>query len=150
MVELEDLVARRDYKIKPLLKKHCVCGSTLNLLQTSRAIKQICNDTWCRKTYEIKRRCTYCEAEYGYENLECVICDKEIEKLTDAEVSVDKNYKLIRRSKRKVKEGKLTQKECDDIIKQAEKEIVICGEKARKIREERQIEPSSETQTPKR
>ena len=36
------------------------------------------------------------------------------------------------------------------IIKQAEKEIEICGEKARKIREERQIEPSSETQTPKR
>ena len=82
--------------------------------------------------------------------MECIICDREIEKLTNAEVSVDKNYKLIRRSKRKVKEGKLTQKECDDIIKQAEKEIEICGEKARKIREERQIEPSSETQTPKR
>ena len=82
--------------------------------------------------------------------MECTVCDIEIEKLTDAEVSVDKNYKLIRRSKRKVKEGKLTQKECDDIIKQAEKEIEVCEEKAQKIREERQIEPSSETQTPKR
>ena len=35
-------------------------------------------------------------------------------------------------------------------IKQAEKEIEVCEEKAQKIREERQIEPSSETQTPKR
>ena len=82
--------------------------------------------------------------------MECIVCDIEIEKLTDAEVSVDKNYKLIRRSKRKVKEGKLTQKECEDIIKQAEKEIEVCEEKAQKIREERQIEQSSETQTPKR
>ena len=82
--------------------------------------------------------------------MDCTVCDIEITKLTDAEVSIDKNYKLMRRSKRKVKEGKLTQKECDDIIKQAEKEIEICEEKAQKIREERQIEPSSGIQTPKR
>ena len=150
MVELEDLVARRDYKIKPLLRSRCTCGSTLGLLQSQSTIKQICNNNWCRKVYDIKRRCTYCEAPYEYEDLECTVCDIEIEKLTDAEVSVDKNYKLIRRSKRKVKEGKLTQKECEDIIKQAEKEIEVCEEKAQKIREERQIEQSSEIQTPKR
>ena len=150
MVELEDLVARRDYKLKPLLKEHCVCGSTLNLYQTSSTIKQICNDTWCRKVYNINRRCTFCKSVFGYDDLDCTVCDVEIEKLTDAEVSVDNNQKLIRRSKRKVKEGKLTKVICDGIIKQAEKEIEICGEKARKIREERQIEQSSETQTPKR
>ena len=83
----------------------------------------MCKDNFCRKIYLIKRRCTYCGATYEYDDMECTVCDVEIEKLTDAEVSVDKNYKLIRRSKRKVKEGKLTQKECEDIIKQAEKEI---------------------------
>ena len=150
MAELEDLVVRRDYKIKPLLRDRCTCGSTLGLLQAEATIKQMCKDNYCRKIYPIKRRCTYCWATYEYDDMECTVCDVEIEKLTDAEVSVDKNYKLIRRSKRKVKEGKLTQKECEDTVKQAEKEIKICGEKAQKIREERQIEPSSETQTPKR
>ena len=77
------------------------------------------------------------------------MCDVELTKLTEAEVSVEDNQKLIRRSKRKLKDGKITQKECDDIIKNAEVEIEVCGEKARKIREERQTEQSSETQTPK-
>ena len=150
MVELEDLVIRRDYKLKPLLRDGCTCGNPLGLIQTQGTLKLICRDNYCRKIYLIKRRCTYCGATYEYDDMECTVCDIEIEKLTDAEVSVDKNYKLIRRSKRKVKEGKLTQKECEDIIKQAEKEIEVCEEKAQKIREERQIEPSSETQTPKR
>jgi hypothetical protein len=149
VAELEDLVTRRDYKIKPLLRDNCTCGRTLGLLQSEATIKQMCKDNYCRKIYLIKRKCTFCGAIYEYDDMECTVCDVEIEKLTDAEVSVDKNYKLIRRSKRKVKEGKLTQNECEDIIKQAEKEIVVCGEKAQKIREERQIEPSSETQTPK-
>ena len=150
MAELEDLVTRRDYKIKPVLRYRCTCGSILGLLQSEATIKQMCKDNFCRKIYLIKRKCTFCGAVYEYDDMECTVCDVEIEKLTDAEVSVENNYKLMRRSKRKVKEGKLTQKECDDIVKQAEKEIKICGEKAQKIREERQIEPSSETQTPKR
>ena len=150
MAELEDLVVRRDYKIKPLVRDRCSCGSTLGLLQSQATIKQMCKDNYCRKIYPIKRRCTFCGSPYEYDDLDCIICDVEIEKLTDAEVSLEKNQKLIRRSKRKVKEGKLTQKECDDIIKQAEKEIKICEEKVQKIREERQIEPSSEIQTPKR
>ena len=150
MAELEDLVARRDYKLRPLLKAECVCGSSLGLLQTQGTLKLMCRSNFCRKIYPIKRRCTFCGSPYEYDDLDCIICDVEIEKLTDAEVSLEKNQKLIRRSKRKVKEGKLTQKECDDIIKQAEKEIEVCEKKAQKIREERQIEPSSETQTPKR
>ena len=150
MVELEDLVIRRDYKLKPLLRDNCICGSILGLLQSEATIKQMCKVNFCRKIYLIKRKCTFCGAIYKYDDMDCIVCDIEIIKLTDAEVSVDKNYKLMRRSKRKVKEGKLTQKECDDIIKQAEKEIKICEEKVQKIREERQIEPSSEIQTPKR
>ena len=63
----------------------------------------------------------------------------ELTKLTDAEVTVEDNQKLIRRSKRKFKESKLTKLECDDIIKKAEDQIVICEERAREIREKRQI-----------
>ena len=147
MVELEDLVARHDYRLKPLLTKKCTCGSSLGLLRDKGTIMNICNS--CRKTYPINRECSYCHTVYEYDDLECKICDVELTKLTEAEVSVEDNQKLIRRSKRKLKDGKITQKECDDIIKNAEVEIEVCGEKAQKIREERQIEPSSETQTPK-
>ena len=147
MVELEDLVARHDYRLIPLLFKKCVCGSTLSLLRDKGTIMSICNS--CRKTYPINRECNYCHTIYEYDNLECKICDVELTKLTEAEVSVEDNQKLIRRSKRKLKDGKITQKECNDIIKNAEVEIEVCGEKARKIREERQTEQSSETQTPK-
>ena len=78
------------------------------------------------------------------------MCDVELTKLTEAEISVEDNQKLIRRSKRKLKDGKITKEDYNDIFKKAEAEIIVCGEKAQKIREERQIEPSSETQTPKR
>ena len=148
MVELEDLVARHDYRLKPLLTKKCVCGRrNLNLLRAQGTIMSICDS--CRKTYPINRECSYCHTVYEYDDLECKICDVELTKLTEAEVSVEDNQKLIRRSKRKLKDDKITQKECDDIIKNAEVEIEVCGEKARKIREERQTEQSSETQTPK-
>ena len=148
MVELEDLVARHDYRLKPLLTKKCTCGRMgLNLLRAQGTIMSICDS--CRKTYPINRECSYCHTVYEYDDLECKICDVELTKLTEAEVSVEDNQKLIRRSKRKLKDNKITQKECDDIIKNAEVEIEVCGEKARKIREERQTEQSSETQTPK-
>ena len=147
MVELEDLVARHDYRLKPLLTKKCTCGSSLGLLRDKGTIMSICNS--CRKTYPINRECSYCHTVYEYDDLECKICDVELTKLTEAEVSVEDNQKLIRRSKRKLKDGKITKKEYDDIIKNAEVEIEVCGEKARKIREERQTEQSSETQTPK-
>ena len=140
MVELEDLVARRDYALKPLLRKTCKCGSTLNLLQSQSTIKQMCKDNYCRKIYPINRKCTFCDTVYDYEEVECKVCDKELTKLTDAEVTLEDNQKLIRRSKRKVKEGKITQKECDDIIKKANIEDEVCEEKAREIREKRQID----------
>jgi len=38
VAELEDLVVRRDYKIKPLLRDRCTCGSTLGLLQSEATI----------------------------------------------------------------------------------------------------------------
>jgi hypothetical protein len=145
VVELEDLVARHDYRLIPLLLKKCVCGGRLGLLRDKGTIMSICNS--CRKTYSINRKCNYCHTIYEYDDLECKICDVELTKLTEAEVSVENNQKLIRRSKRKLKDGKITKKECDDIIKNAEVEIEVCGEKARKIREERQTEQSSETQT---
>ena len=147
MVELEDLVARHDYRLKPLLTKKCTCGSSLGLLRDKGTIMSICNS--CRKTYPINRECSYCHTVYEYDDLECKICDVELTKLTEAEVSVEDNQKLIRRSKRKLKDGKITKKEYDDIIKNAEVEIEVCGEKAIKIRGERQTEQSSETQTPK-
>ena len=148
MVELEDLVARHDYRLKPLLTKKCVCGRrNLNLLRAQGTIMSICDS--CRKTYPINRECSYCHTVYEYDDLECKICDVELTKLTEAEVSVEDNQKLIRRSKRKLRDDKITQKKCDDIIKNAEVEIEVCAEKARKIREERQTEQSSETQTPK-
>jgi len=147
VVELEDLVARHDYRLKPLLTKKCTCGSSLGLLRDKGTIMSICNS--CRKTYPINRECSYCHLVYEYDDLECKVCDVELTKLTEAEVSVEDNQKLIRRSKRKLKDGKITQNECNDIIKNAEVEIEVCGEKARKIREERQTEQSSETQTPK-
>ena len=140
MVELEDLVARRDYMLKPLLRKTCKCGSTLNLLQTQSTVKQMCNDSYCRKIYPIMRKCTFCDTVYDYEEVECKVCDMELTKLTNAEVTLEDNQKLIRRSKRKVKEGKITQKECDDIIKKANIEDEVCEERAREIREKRQID----------
>ena len=85
MVELEDLVARRDYVLKPLLRKTCECGSTLNLLQTQSTVKQMCNDSYCRKIYPIMRKCTFCDTVYDYEEVECKVCDMELTKLTNAE-----------------------------------------------------------------
>ena len=82
--------------------------------------------------------------------MECKVCDVELTKLTEAEVSVEDNQKLVRRSKRKLKDGKITKKEYSDIFKKAEAEIIVCGEKARKIRERRQIERYLETRTQKR
>ena len=140
MVELEDLVARRDYALKPLLRKTCICCRTLNLLQSQSTIKQMSSDSYCRKIYPINRKCTFCDTVYDYEEVECKVCDKELTKLTDAEVTLEDNQKLIRRSKRKVKEGKITQKECDDIIKKANIEDEVCEERAREIREKRQID----------
>ena len=139
MVELEDLVARRDYALKPLLRKTCNCGRTLGLLQSQSTIKLMCNDRYCGKIYPITRKCTYCHTIYDYDEVECKVCDIELTKLTDAVVTVEDNQKLIRRSKRKFKESKLTKLECDDIIKKAEDQIVICEERAREIREKRQI-----------
>jgi len=139
VVELEDLVARRDYALKPLIRKTCKCGRTLNLLQSQSTIKLICNDSYCRKIYPIMRKCTYCHTLYDYDEVECKVCDIELTKLTDAEVTVEDNQKLIRRSKRKFKESKLTKQECNDIIKKAEVQMVICVERAREIREKRQI-----------
>ena len=140
MVELEDLVTRRDYVLKPLLRKTCKCGSVLGLLQSQSTIKQMCKDNYCRKIYPINRKCTFCDTVYDYDEMECKVCDVELTKLTDAEVTLEDNQKLIRRSKRKVKEGKITQKECDDIIKKANIEDEVCEEKAREIREKRQID----------
>mgnify|MGYP001158066683 CR=1 FL=1 len=139
MVELEDLVARRDYALKPQLKTNCKCGSVLGLLQSQSTIKQMCKDNYCRKIYPINRKCTFCDTVYDYDEMECKVCDVELTKLTDAEVTLEDNQKLIRRSKRKVKEGKITQKECDDIIKKANIEDEVCEERAREIREKRQI-----------
>jgi len=138
VVELEDLVARRDYALKPLLKKKCICGDSLGLLQSQSTIKQMCNDSYCRKIYPIMRKCTYCHTIYPYDEVECKVCDIELTKLTDAEVTLEDNQKLIRRSRRKVKEGKIAQKECDDIIKKAEVQDKICEERVREIREKRQ------------
>jgi len=100
----------------------------------------MCSDSYCRKIYPINRKCTFCDTVYDYEEVECKVCDKELTKLTDAEVTLEDNQKLIRRSKRKVKEGKITQKECDDIIKKANIEDEVCEERAREIREKRQID----------
>ena len=140
MVELEDLVTRRDYVLKPLLRKTCKCGSVLGLLQSQSTIKQMCKDNYCRKIYPINRKCTFCDTVYDYDEMECKVCDVELTKLTNAEVTLEDNQKLIRRSKRKVKEGKITQKECDDIIKKAYIEDEVCEEKAREIREKRQLD----------
>jgi len=149
VVELEDLVARHDYRLKPLLTKKCVCGRrNLNLLRDKGTIMSICDS--CRKTYPINRECSYCHTIYEYDDLECKVCDVELTKLTEAEISVEDNQKLVRRSKRKLKDGKITKKEYSDIFKKAEGEIIVCGEKARKIRERRQIERYLETRTQKR
>jgi uncharacterized Zn ribbon protein len=149
VVELEDLVARHDYRLKPLLTKKCTCGRrNLNLLRDKGTIMSICDS--CRKTYPINRECSYCHTIYEYDDLECKVCDVELTKLTEAEISVEDNQKLVRRSKRKLKDGKITKKEYNDIFKKAEDEIIVCGEKARKIRERRQIERYLETRTQKR
>ena len=101
MVELEDLVARHDYRLKPLLTKKCVCGRrNLNLLRAQGTIMSICDS--CRKTYPINRECSYCHTIYEYDDLECKVCDVELTKLTEAEISVEDNQKLVRRSKRKL------------------------------------------------
>ena len=118
-------------------------------LNQQLSIKLLCRDNYCRKIYPIMRKCTYCDTVYGYEEVECKVCDKELTKLTDAEVTLEDNQKLIRRSKRKVKEGKLSQKECDDIIKKAEAEDKICEVKIREIRENRQTEQRLGIQTQK-
>jgi hypothetical protein len=148
VVELEDLVARHDYRLKPLLTKKCTCGGSLGLLRDKGTIMNICNS--CRKTYPINRECSYCHTVYEYDDLECKVCDIELTKLTEAEISVEDNQKLVRRSKRKLKDGKITKEDYNDIFKKAEAEIIVCREKARKIREERQIERYLETRTQKR
>jgi hypothetical protein len=149
VVELEDLALRRDYKLKPSYYGHCDCGSTLGLLRADNTIMSMCNDRYCSKRYPITRFCSHCDAKYSFEDIDCVVCDVELIKLTEAEVTIEDNQKLFRRIARKLKENKITQAEYNETRKRCEEEIEICRDIAEKIREKRQIEPSSETQTPK-
>ena len=58
MAELEDIVPRRDYILKPRLHKECVkCGSHLNLLSHNNGLR---SQFWGKHLIPIKRECTYC------------------------------------------------------------------------------------------
>jgi len=143
MAELEDIIPRRDYKLKPRLHKVCVkCGSRLNLLTHSNGLVS----QWCGKhLIPIKRQCTYCGKIFEYDDLDCDICDLEIEALADAEVGIERNQKTIRKINRKHKRGEIAEIDYQTQKEISEEEIELCTKEAKKIRRNRGIETHSET-----
>ena len=146
MAELEDIIPRRDYKLLPHLHKKCVkCGSYLFLLSHHDTISQ-----WCGKHINpIKRSCSYCGKLFNYDELDCDVCDLEIEALADAEVGVERNEKTIRKINRKYKRGEIAEIDYQTQKEICEDEIKLCTKEAERIRKHRGIGLHSEIPTQK-
>ena len=148
MAELEEIVPRRDYKLKPALRKKCTkCRGLLNLLTHNSTISQWCGS--CRLIYPIKRACTSCEKIFRYDELDCDVCDVDIEALADAEVGIERNEKTIRRINRKYKRGEISEIDYQTQKELSKEETELCTKEAERIRKKRGIEIPSETQTQK-
>ena len=148
MAELEEVIPRRDYKLQPQLRKKCTkCGGILTLLSHNATLSQWCNS--CRIIFNIQRACSYCDKVYEYDNLDCKICDIEIEALADAEGGVERNEKTIRRINRKYKRGEISEIDYQTQKELSKEEIELCTKEAEKIKEKRGIETHSENQTQK-
>jgi len=148
MVELEDVVSRRDYRLKPTFKKRCTkCDNFLVLLRHNSSISQWCSR--CKLVYPIKRACTYCGGLFAFDDLDCGLCDKIIEKIATAEVGVEQNEKTIRRITRKHKRGEMTDLDFQNHKQICLEEIVKCTKEGERLRKHRETGKPSETQTQK-
>jgi hypothetical protein len=147
MVELEQVVARRDYKLKPFFIKRCKCDNMLVLLRHNGSISQWCGR--CKLIYPIKRECTYCGLKYDFDDLECKECEKIITELASFEVCVEDNERALRRLNRKHKRGEIPETIYINQKELCEKEIENCSKKAKEIRERRKTEKPLESQTQK-
>ena len=148
MAELEDIIPRRDYKLKPALRKLCTkCGGFLNLLSHDGTTSQHCSS--CRTIYPIKRICTFCEKTFSFDEGDCDVCDLEIEALADAEVGIERNEKTIRKITRKYKHGEISEIDFQTQKELSNEEIELCIKDAKKIKERRGTGIPSGSQTQK-
>jgi hypothetical protein len=148
MVELEDVVPRRDYKLKPHFHKRCKnCNGLLVLLRHDGTISQWCGS--CKLIYPIRRKCTYCGGVFGFDDLDFGLCDKIIEKIAVAEVCVEQNEKAIRKITRKHKRGEISDIDFQNHKQICLEEIVKCTKEAERLKHQREIGKPSETQTQK-
>jgi len=148
MVELEEIVARRDYRLKPFFLKRCKdCNGLLVLLRHHGTISQWCGS--CRLIYPIKRECTYCKKLYEFDDLDCIDCDKVITEIAAFEVCIEDNEKTLRRLSRKHKRGDIPETIFLNQRQICQEEILKCKEELEKVKEIRRIEKPSESPTQK-
>ena len=145
MAELEEIIPRRDYRLQPTLRKKCTkCEGLLTLLSNNSTLSQWCNN--CRTVFPIQRICSYCDK---INNMDCNICDLEIEALADAEVNIERNEKTLRRINRKYKRGEISEIDYQTQKELSNEEIELCIKQAEEIKEKRGIGKPSEIQTQK-
>lgn len=109
MVELEILNDFRDYKLKVEYTSACECGSSLNLHMLDGSVNQICNNNWCRKQYEIKRKCTKCKKDYVFEDIVCDNCEKEVVRQAELHMTIMNSEKALKKLNRAYRAGKINE-----------------------------------------
>ena len=140
MVELEDIVKRRDYKLKPYFLKNCKkCPSNyLTLMRHDNTIGQWCSN--CRSIFNISRVCTFCNQLYDFDDMECIECEKIITEIAAFEVCIEDNEKTLRRLSRKHKRGEIPETVFLNQRQICQEEILKCKEELEKVKAIRRIE----------
>ncbi len=111
MVELEDLIPHRFYKLIPQWPDRCECGSFLNLHMINGSINKICSNTWHRKQYEVPRKCTFCGSVYTFDRITCDTCEPEVIRIADLHMRVINADKAIKKINRTYKAGKMNEED---------------------------------------
>ena len=140
MVELEDVMLRRDYKLKAHFRLKCKCGQPLRIFRHG-GIKQICLS--CRNVYLIKRECNRCGTITSFEVSQCPKCEDVIRAITQLEVSIEHNSRGINKAEKKLLRKEIDEPMYDSINTLYKDEIESCEEKLKELKRGRAIEISS-------
>lgn len=122
VLELEDIIKRRDYRLKyewgcfeckPSHKmwywtRIFLTRTTDEYERGDSNIKQICLKGHVTKPFKI---CTKCRKQYSAEYSKCAVCEKHVIKKTQLEVEIETDQKLINRLKSQLKKKKITKQQ---------------------------------------
>ena len=134
MVELEQLVEHRFYRLKAVWENSCPkCNSLLKLHMIHNSINLICLS--CRTQVEVPRVCTYCGKSHLYDDLTCDECEKIVINITVFVVTIDECEKAIKKINRQYKVGKLSEIQWETALALNKEERDRCQKELEKIKE---------------